>query len=298
MRSQPALILVSVVLGAALAGCASALPPSELVDARRAYAAAAAGPAKELVPADLLAAQQALGRAEQAFADKPDAQRTRDLAYVAERRAEIAAVRGYAASDNRDKAGAERDLASLAAARQQDMAIKLNETQAALANQSNTLAIKERELTAEQKARRAAEAHARAAMASLEKIAAVKEEARGLVITLNGSVLFATGQADLLPIAEERLTEVARALHDNPHGMIVVEGHTDSTGSASANDELSRRRAESVRAYLVAHGVDAERVRAVGVGSRRPISDNRTVEGRANNRRVEIVVQPETAVVQ
>jgi len=298
MRSQPALILVSVVLGGALAGCASALPPSELVDARRAYAAAAAGPAKELVPADLLAAQQALGRAEQAFADKPDAQRTRDLAYVAERRAEIAAVRGYAASDNRDKAGAERDLASLAAARQQDMAIKLNETQAALANQSNTLAIKERELTAEQKARRAAEAHARAAMASLEKIAAVKEEARGLVITLNGSVLFATGQADLLPIAEERLMEVARALHDNPHGMIVVEGHTDSTGSASANDELSRRRAESVRAYLVAHGVDAERVRAVGVGSRRPISDNRTVEGRANNRRVEIVVQPETAAVQ
>jgi len=296
MRSQPAIQIVSLLLTGALAGCASTMPPpSELVDARRAYASAAAGPAHDLVPADLLSAQQALARAEQAFANAPDSPRTRDLAYVAERRAEIAAERGVAAADSRDKASAEQALAQLQAARQADTEVKLTETRAALATAGNALAVKDRELTSEQRARQRAEREARAAMASLEKVAAVKEEARGLVITLSGSVLFATNQDTLLPIAEERLAEVAKALADNPNRSIVIEGHTDSTGSVSANDDLSRRRAESVGAYLIAHGVQADRIRAVGMGSRRPIADNATVEGRANNRRVEIIVQPETA---
>jgi len=152
------------------------------------------------------------------------------------------------------------------------------------------LTTQEQQLTAEQRARRDAERRASAAIASLEKIAAVKEEARGLVITLNGSVLFATGESTLLPIARDRLQEVARALNDKPSGAIVIEGHTDAVGSQSQNDELSRRRAESVRDYLVTQGVEPDRVRAVGLGSNRPIADNKTPEGRANNRRVEIVI--------
>ena len=103
-------------------------------------------------------------------------------------------------------------------------------------------------------------------------------------------MLFATGESTLLPIARDRLDEVARALQDNPYDAIVVEGHTDAIGSQRANEDLSRRRAESVRDYLIGQGVDAGQIRAVGIGSSRPSADNKSPEGRANNRRVEIIV--------
>ncbi len=73
---------------------------------------------------------------------------------------------------------------------------------------------------------------------------------------------------------------------------MVVEGHADSQGAAAHNQDLSQRRAESVRGYLVSHGITSNRVTAQGFGVTRPIADNASPEGRANNRRVEIVVQP------
>jgi len=124
------------------------------------------------------------------------------------------------------------------------------------------------------------------------EVAKVKEEARGIVITLSGSVLFATGKYDLLPIAREKLDEVAKALNDQGYKSMLVEGHMDSVGSASANETLSLKRAESVRTYLVSRGVPSDKIRASGLGSSRPISENTTPDGRANNRRVEIVVEP------
>jgi outer membrane protein OmpA-like peptidoglycan-associated protein len=288
------------VVTLAFAGCASTLPPGELVDARRAYERAHDGPARELVPAQVLAAQQALGRAEQAFIAEPDAQRTRDLAYIAQRRAEIAEAQASLSADYRDKARAEEDLRQLqvsAHARAQEELSQarreVTSQRQELASQRRMLATQDQQLNAEQRARREAERRASAAIASLEKIAAVNEDARGLVITLNGSVLFATGESTLLPIAKDRLQEVARALIDNPGGAIVVEGHTDAVGSQRRNEELSRRRAESVRDYLVAQGIEPNRVRAIGLGPNRPVADNATQEGRANNRRVEIVVQRE-----
>ncbi len=284
--------LPSGVLGSLLlAACATTLPPPELVDARRAYAHAAQGPAHDLVPAQLLAAQNALGAAEQAFNDAPDATRTRDLAYIAERRAEIAEAQAATAADRRDQAQAQADLARAQAEKQARTTAELSETRQELAGQREVIAATEQQLTAEQRARKHAEQTARAALDSLAKIAAVKEEARGMVITLNGSVLFVTGQSVLLPIAQERLNQVAQALKDQPNGNIVVEGYTDSVGSQASNEELSRRRAESVREYLVSQGVDKDRIRAQGMGPSRPIADNKTPEGRANNRRVEIVIQ-------
>jgi outer membrane protein OmpA-like peptidoglycan-associated protein len=294
MSSRNHLTMLAFPWGAAaalaLGACASTPAPVELVEARRAYNHAHDGPTSGLVPASVLSAQQALARAEEAFTDAPDAQRTRDLAYVARRRAEIADALGAIAADRRDKAQAEEDLRRAQVDTQARTQAELTATRQALASQQQVLAVQGQQLTAEQRARRAAEREAHAALASLERIAAVKEEARGVVITLNGSVLFATGQSILLPIAEDRLDQVARALADDPGAAIVVEGHTDSTGLAAANEDLSRRRAEAVRDYLIAHGVDRERIRAVGLASSRPIADNRTPEGRANNRRVEIVV--------
>jgi outer membrane protein OmpA-like peptidoglycan-associated protein len=286
-------VLVLPAGALSLAGCASTPASQELVDARQALDRATHGPAGELTPAQVLTAKQALTRAEQAFGDAPDAPATRDLAYIALRTAEIAEAQGVIASERRSAAEARSELTRIQAEKQRMTQAELSETRQELASEQKTLADQNAQLTAEQRARRAAERRATAAIASLEKIAAIKEEARGLVITLNGSVLFATGQSTLLPIAQDRLQQVAQALQDNPGGAIVVEGHTDSVGSQATNEELSRRRAEAVRAYLIERGVATDRIRAVGLGPSRPVADNKTPEGRANNRRVEIVIERE-----
>ena len=94
----------------------------------------------------------------------------------------------------------------------------------------------------------------------LARIASVKQEARGMVITLSGSVLFASGKSDLLPDAQIKLNEVATALgQQDPDAKIVVEGHTDSQGASSFNQDLSQKRAESVRGYLVSRGIASDR---------------------------------------
>jgi outer membrane protein OmpA-like peptidoglycan-associated protein len=140
--------------------------------------------------------------------------------------------------------------------------------------------------------REEAEKRAAKAAADLAKFASVKQEARGMVITLSGSVLFATAKADLLPTAQLKLNEVADVLtKQDPDSKLVVEGHTDSQGGAAYNQELSQRRAQSVREYLVSRGIAADRVTAQDFGATRAIADNASAEGRANNRRVEIVVQ-------
>ena len=128
------------------------------------------------------------------------------------------------------------------------------------------------------------------ALDALGKVAAVKREARGMVITLSGSVLFASGKSELLPSAQQRLDQVAQALKASDR-TILVEGYSDSRGSVTGNQQLSQRRAQAVLDYLVPRGVQAGRIRAVGEGSNRPIAENTTSEGRANNRRVEIVVE-------
>jgi outer membrane protein OmpA-like peptidoglycan-associated protein len=146
----------------------------------------------------------------------------------------------------------------------------------------------------DEKARREdAEKRAAQAAADLAKFATVKQETRGMVITLSGSVLFASAKSELLPAAQVKLNDVANALiKEDPLSKIVVEGHTDSQGAAAYNQDLSQRRAQSVRDYLVSRGIAADRVTSQGFGPSRSIAENNSAEGRANNRRVEIVVQP------
>ena len=127
---------------------------------------------------------------------------------------------------------------------------------------------------------------------ALAKLAA-KDEARGMVITLSGGVLFRSNEATLLPGATTRLDEVAAALISNGQ-PVGVEGYTDSRGSQTRNMDLSQRRADSVRNYLISRGLPAQQVVAKGMGPDRPIADNSSAEGRANNRRVEIVVSKKT----
>ena len=101
-------------------------------------------------------------------------------------------------------------------------------------------------------------------------------------------VNFQTGKAVLLPESEQILDRVATALIARPELKIEIGGHSDSDGSAASNQKLSQRRAESVKAYLVKKGVPAERMTAKGYGEAQPIEDNKTPEGKAKNRRVEL----------
>ncbi|WP_426756420.1 OmpA family protein [Myxococcus sp. Y35] len=150
----------------------------------------------------------------------------------------------------------------------------------------------ERELERERQARLEAEQRATEALTRLESTTRdvkVREEPRGLVLTLSGQVLFASNAVDLLPAARERLTEVATALKASDSAL-VIEGHTDSLGSDAMNEALSYERAERVREFLVSQGVSRDRIEVRGLGEYRPIANNSTPEGRANNRRVEIIV--------
>jgi len=269
-----------VSLGAlGMFGCAHAPAPPELLEARAAYVRAESGPAVQYRPDELHEAKVALDRAERSYVDDPGKQKTRDLAYVAERRAELAEVQARDAKAAKDKAQAEQDLQRLT----QD---QLSSTRAQLNNAGQAL-------VTEKTARAEAEKRARDAMNQLAASAAasVKEEARGTVITIPGSVLFASSKSMLLPDAQSKLSSVAEALKNQEDRQIVVEGHTDSQGADAFNRELSRARAQSVRDYLVSRGVPAARIRAEGFGSSRPVADNGNPEGRANNRRVEIIVQ-------
>lgn len=101
------------------------------------------------------------------------------------------------------------------------------------------------------------------------------------------SVQFATGSAKLLPSATKELDKLVTILNEHANFNISIEGHTDNTGKAAFNQTLSAKRAESVKAYLVKKGISAERLSAAGFGQDQPIDDNKTVKGRAANRRVE-----------
>jgi outer membrane protein OmpA-like peptidoglycan-associated protein len=89
------------------------------------------------------------------------------------------------------------------------------------------------------------------------------------------------------------IDRLAQLLSVYPERSVRIEGHTDSVGDAAANQELSQRRAAAVRDALLARGVDAARVEAVGFGASHPIADNRTESGRQKNRRIEIVLAGE-----
>ena len=117
-----------------------------------------------------------------------------------------------------------------------------------------------------------------------------KKTARGTVVTL-GSVLFATGRSELLPGAQGSIDRLARYLAENPDNTVLIEGHTDSTGSDTTNLRLSQDRADAVRMALIAEGISANRITATGLGSSRPVAPNTSAEGRQQNRRVEIVIQ-------
>jgi outer membrane protein OmpA-like peptidoglycan-associated protein len=312
MKIRHTSLIVTAALAGLIAACATT-PPPQLIEARSAYATSSTGLAAKLTPTDLYDAKKALDKADQEYAAHGDSAECRDYAYIAHRKVELSDAKARTELDRQKiaeaaKAGVQvRDTqvkttqAALVATREQltqerrDSTSTANELRTANSVQGKELQATTVQLEAEKQARMTVEAKLAGAMKDLAAIAAVKEEARGVVITLSGSVLFASGKYALLNTAMTKLDQVAEALKaQDADKRMVVEGHTDSQGSDSINQPLSLNRATAVRDYLVSRGVASEKISAVGMSSGRPIADNKTAENRANNRRVEIVIAPAT----
>jgi outer membrane protein OmpA-like peptidoglycan-associated protein len=128
--------------------------------------------------------------------------------------------------------------------------------------------------------------------------ATVTREGEGILVKFDSGILFDTNKSDLKPAAQSNLQNLAASLQKNPETNILIVGHTDNTGSDTYNMDLSVRRAESVKSYIVAGNVAASRLQTQGKGESEPIADNTTVDGRSQNRRVEIVIVANSTMKQ
>lgn len=125
----------------------------------------------------------------------------------------------------------------------------------------------------------------------------VKKNADGSIeLIMPGNITFPTGQSAIKPDFFDTLNSVALVLKEYNKTSITVSGHTDNVGKDDLNQKLSQDRANSVAQYLSSQGVDGGRISAVGKGKSEPIADNATENGRAQNRRVEITINPPESV--
>jgi outer membrane protein OmpA-like peptidoglycan-associated protein len=278
-------------LVALCAACGASRPTPELQTARSAYSQARSSEAAQYNPLGVHEAYKALRAAEAVHEDDPGSARERGYAYIAVRKSELAIARASEALARREQERAQTDYqASLErrseekARQSEQYAEQLGQTQEQLSANAEALAVRERELEQQRAA-------AERAQTELRQMEAMREEAGRLVISLSG-VLFESGGNQLSAEAQGRLDTVAQALAAYQDRNIVIEGHTDARGSDATNHQLSQKRADAVREYLGSRGVPAERMRSIGRGESAPIASNDTAEGRANNRRVEVIVEP------
>ena len=265
-------ILMGMGLALVAAGCASTpMPNAALQDAHARVQMAEADPnVQKYAALDLEAAKKQLDIADAAAMHHQDAAIAQP-AYLASQNARLAMAHAAAkADDARVAAGqAERDQIQLAA-RTRDV----NN-----ANMATSAALGQRDNAAEQAAR---------LQAGVDALKA-KPTPRGLVLTL-GDVLFDTGRSELNPGAARKLDQLSEFLMEHPERRVQIDGFTDSVGSDSYNQDLSQRRADSVKAALISRGVDPSRIGSQGYGKSFPVANNVDSGGRQLNRRVEVVI--------
>jgi outer membrane protein OmpA-like peptidoglycan-associated protein len=265
-------LLITMGLALALCACASSPQPNAALEtARAAVQSAEADPNVSKYSAlDLEAAKKDLEAAETAAIHHRDAEIAQP-AYLAAQTARLAQVRASAkADDARVAAGqVERDRIQLAA-RSRDVRNAETATNAAKAQTA---------VATEQSARLQAE---------IDQLKATPTN-RGLVLTL-GDVLFDTGKAELNSGASRKLDQLAQFLSEHPDRRVQIDGFTDSIGSDAFNQELSQRRADSVKSALLTRGISASRIGTEGYGKAYPVANNADSGGRQLNRRVEVVI--------
>lgn len=279
----------------ALAGCAANDPNPALEDARAAVEAASNDPAvRAEQPVALNRARESLARAESIYEEDGNKRRA-DLeheAYLAHRYAELAQTRASAAQAQAEIEQSERERNEVllqarsreADQRAQEAARAEAQAQAALAAASQL----------EQEASRLAQERTQLEQ-QLSELQAEQTE-RGLVLTL-GDVLFDTNQATLNPGAADTIDRLAEFMREYPERTVLIEGHTDSRGSAEYNAQLSEQRADAVRDALLERGIENARIDIRGLGEGVPVASNDTAAGRQQNRRVEVVISDENGAI-
>jgi outer membrane protein OmpA-like peptidoglycan-associated protein len=283
ISSMPILLAIAALVAA----CSSMPKTTSLLDqTRNDYLTAQSNPnVANYAPLEMKQAAEALEQANAAARDADSAAKIDKLAYVAKQK--IALTQEVAKQKSAE--------ASVASARKERDQIRLDQRtneadQAKISAAESKLATQVAQGETADAQRKTQEAQARAAQleAQMADLAAKKTE-RGMVITL-GDVLFGTDMARLNPDGMRTAQKLADVLQQNPQRTVLVEGFTDSTGTASHNQELSERRATAVRSALQELGVARERVAIRGYGQAHPVASNNTAQNRQLNRRVEIVL--------
>ena len=273
--SYATVLSVAAAVSFTLAGCATApLAPDGAAEVRAKLTRLQADPSlANRAPVALQEAETAVRTAEEPLTK--DAALGAHRVYIADRKVEIAMAQAATsqAEDERVKLEEARERSRLdARTREADNArADADATRIAAAN--------------------AASEAARQAGDMQRQIDALQAEAteRGIVLTL-GDVLFTSGRADLKAGAASNLDRLVTFLGQNPDRTVEIEGHTDSVGSDEYNQDLSQRRADSVRSFLLQRGINSTRVAASGKGEQRPVADNESEGGRQQNRRVEVII--------
>lgn len=283
-------VLSSLILGA----CATSQPPpTALVEARGTLRQAELDPAVLThAPLELKKATDSLNRANQLLDNDEPVDEIRSAAYVANQQAKTAMAIARAKSNDVAIAGAEADRER---ARSEILAAQAQRAQAdTRAAQAQSSAAQQQTADAEARtlSAQAGAADARRQAEQLQQqLAALQatQTERGMLVTL-GDVLFENNRAEVKPGAQASLAKLADFLQQNPSRSVLIEGHTDSVGSAASNAALSRRRAAAVDMALEGLGLATNRATTVGYGEDYPVADNASASNRALNRRVEIYI--------
>ena len=256
----------------------------------QAKAAADKKAAEEQAAAEIKRRQEAEQARMQAEAAKADAVRMKLEAQKAAQDAEKAAQEAARQQQQAEQATAAAVVQQQAAQAQAEQAAR----DKAAALQQQRAAEAETEKARQAAARAEAEkAELRSQLLNqLNSILQTRDSARGLIVNMS-DVLFDTGSFTLKPGAREKLAKISGIVLAHPGLNLQIEGHTDSVGTDEFNQQLSERRADSVRDFLAQQGVAASSITARGFGKTQPVATNDTAEGRQRNRRVELVVNGE-----
>jgi outer membrane protein OmpA-like peptidoglycan-associated protein len=273
------LLLTGLLLGA----CASTppTPPAALLEARQAVTSAEADAmVRTHAPLELKMAGDSLGRANALLAKGDTGPELDSAAYVANAQARRAVAVALAKSNEAAVLGSEAE-------RERARADQRTRELERARNQTGTA---QRHAAAAEKVTELAVAAAVGAQAELAALQAQPTE-RGLLVTL-GDVLFELNRAEVKPAAQQSLRKLAEFLQQHPNRQVLIEGHTDNSGGSDLNNALSLRRADAVKAGLLAHANSpaAASITTVGHGERFPVADNSSASNRALNRRVEIYI--------
>jgi outer membrane protein OmpA-like peptidoglycan-associated protein len=279
-------LITGMGLGLALCACVSTPQPNAALEsARAAVQTAESDPnVSKYAALDMEAARKDLAIADDAALHHNEAAIAQP-AYLAAQNARLAQMHGAAkADDARVAAGqAERDQIVLATRNREVQNAKMATNEAKM---QTSEALDQRD----QAAQTAAQATQEAArlQAEVDQLKATPTS-RGLVLTL-GDVLFDTGRSELNPGSSRKLDQLAQFLSEHKERRVQIDGFTDSVGSDSYNEELSRRRADAVKSALLVRGIDSSRISTQGYGKAYPVANNTDSGGRQLNRRVEVVI--------